>query len=468
MSFVDLGRETAFHLRVRKGWTVRRSDDGVSFLVGSDGPIFEVADASVWLPAGPFVSEYQNAVDRLATGAPLGDLRDEVIAAGGGPARAAACLIWLQRLYRWGFIELSLVGETGEVAVVLPQWESFVPTLAPTAPAASVQLDRFACLRRVDSAWLLESPLCGARLSFADLGALEDPLVRRFLSGVGFLEAEHTLADPRREALAQWEFHDLLLHMHHQVGWHRDPIGAMFLFIGRIEPAPAVRAPWPGERIELARAPDETGAAAFASVLQRRRSERFYDEDHRISVRDLGVLLDRSARIRGFEEIDVGNILGRTSRFEITRRPYPNGGASYELEIYAVVDRCEGLESGIYHYEPDAHVLVRIGSRTPGLERLVADAKTSTAGLAHPQIVLILAARFSRVMWKYRSISYAVILRNCGALYQTLYLAATEFGLSPCGLGSVNAAEFAQSTGLDPVIEGAVGAFILGGRPRNP
>lgn len=467
MSFVDLVRDTVFHLRVRKGWTIRRSDDGESLVVGSDGPIFEVADASVWVPTGPFVTEYETAVARLASGAPLGELRDAVMAAGGGPGRAAAYLIWLQRLYLWGLIELSLVDETGEVAVILPQWESFMPTLAPTVPPAAVQLDRFACLRREGAAWLLESPLCGARLSFADLGALEVPLVRRFLAAAGFLEAEHALDDPRRDALAQWEFHDLLLHMHHQVGWHRDPIGAMFLFIDRIEPTPAVRPPWPGECIELERAPDDTGESPFAEVLLRRRSERFYDEDHPISVRDLGVLLDRSARIRAFEDVDVGNFLGRTSRFEITKRPYPNGGASYELEIYPVVDRCEGLESGIYHYDPRPHALVRIAPRTPGLERIVADAKTSTAGLADPQVVLILAARFSRVMWKYQSISYAVILRNCGALYQTLYLAATEFGLSPCGLGSVNAVEFAQSTGLDPVIEGTVGAFILGGRPRG-
>ena len=100
------------------------------------------------------------------------------------------------------------------------------------------------------------------------------------------------------------------------------------------------------------------------------------------------------------------------------------------------------------------------------MDAFFTDTKIATAGQADPQIVLAIAARYARVTWKYRSISYAVILRNTGVLYQTLYLAATELGLSPCGLGTGNAALFAQMTGLDPVVEGTVGEFILGGRPR--
>ncbi len=148
-------------------------------------------------------------------------------------------------------------------------------------------------------------------------------------------------------------------------------------------------------------------------------------------------------------------------------RPYPNGGASYELEIYPVVDRCDGLDPGLYHYDAAIHELVRLSGRTPEVDRIFADAKVATANLADPQVVLILSARFARVMWKYRSISYGIILRNTGVLYQTLYLAATELGLSPCGIGSANSALFARATGLDPVVEGSVGDFILGGRPRS-
>ncbi len=456
MAFVDLTRESAIHVRIRGGWKIGRSEDGASFAIeGAGGGA---------LPIGPHAPEFEAANARLAAGAPLGGLRDTVMAAAGA-ARAAAYVLWLQRLCAWGLIEFPLTDDAGERAVVLPQWASFTPALAPEAPAAEAALDRFACLRRDGGAWLLESPLAGGRLRLDDLAALDAPVVRRALDAAGFLDTAPR-GEERRTALEQWEFHDLVLHAHHRVGWHRDPIGAMFPFIGEIDPPPATRPPWPGERIPLARAPNDPGREPFASVLERRRSERLYDESRPISLRDLGALLDRAARIRSFENVQVGNFMGRTSPFEITRRPYPNGGASYELEIYPVVDRCDGLESGLYHYDPAEHELARITGRTPEIERFVAEAKTATAGMADPQIVLAIAARFSRVMWKYKAISYGVILRNAGALYQTLYLAATELGLSPCGIGSGDSELFARVTGLDPVVEGTVGDFILGGPPR--
>ena len=437
---------------------IGRSEDGASFVL--DHPQGS-------LPIGPYVPGFEAGNPLLVDGAPLAGLRDAVLL-GGGAHRAAAYVLWLRRLCdRLRVIEFALVDEAGERAVILPQWEAFTPALAPRTPAEEVGLDRFACLRREGEAWLLESPLAGCRFQLADLGALDAPLVRRALDAGGFLAPRDGETESRDAALAQWEFHDLLFHTHHRQGWHRDPFGAAFPFIGEIEPLPAVRPSWPGARIPLPRASNDTGAELFASVLERRRSERLYDESQPIGLGDLGALLDRTARIRSFDTLQVANWLGRSTDFEITRRPYPNGGASYELEIYPVVDRCEGLESGLYHYDAAEHSLVRISGRTSEVDALVAGAGIATAGQANPQVVLAVTARFARVTWKYRSISYAVILRNAGVLYQTLYLAATELGLSPCGIGSGDAAVFARATGLDPLVEGTVGDFILGGPPRR-
>ena len=457
MSFLDLVREPLIHVRMRKGVSFGASSDGSRLVL-----LFEEGGESP--PLAPYSADLDAANAILAEGATLSELRNAVIEAGGAQ-RAAAYLVLLQRLGLWGILEYPLVDESGERAVIRPQQESYVPVLAPEAPPPEAGLDRFALLRREGGAWLLESPLSGARISMPDPSALEAPVVRRALAAAGFLETEHPATDPRRDALVQWEFHDLVFHFHHRRGFHRDPFGGMFPYIGEIEPPPAERPPWPGERIPLARAPNEKGDEPFAAVLERRRSERQYDESRPISLRDLGALFDRAARIRSRESIQVGNYLGRTTGFEITRRPYPNGGASYELEIYPVVDRCEGLDSGMYHYDAATHELVRITGRTPEVEQIISDAGMATAFMANPQIVLAFSARFARVMWKYKSISYGVILRNTGALYQTFYLAATELGLSPCGVGSGNSLLFAQVTGLDPLIEGTVGDFILGGPP---
>ena len=463
-SFFDLIPEPAVRVRLIEGWRLARSEDGAALALHYH--------AGGELKFTPWAPDFEAANERLVEGAPLAELRDQVVA-DGGSARGGAYLVVLQRIARKGFFEFALTDEEGEQAVAHPLRDDFTLSL-PAAPDPGDGLHPMALLRRFGAEWLLESPLSAARLRMRDVGALERPLVRRVLAGAGFLEsADEARAAPQREALRQWEFHDLLFHARSRGGWHRDAFGGMFPYIGDIEPLPAVRPEWPGERIALPRAPqptdstDPAGGESFVSVLARRRSERVYDENRPISIADLGALFDRCLSIRGRSHVQVGNFLGRSAMFEVSRRPYPSGGASYELETYLVVDRAKGLDSGCYHYDAAAHELVRISERTPVVEQVLKEAGVATVGQANPQVVLIFAARFARVMWKYKAIAYSVILRNAGALYQTLYLAATDLGLSPCGIGSGNSVAFAQMTGLDPWVEGSVGDFILGGAPRR-
>lgn len=455
---MPLAGEASIHVRTRRGWELGVSDDGFSLsLKAGDGREFRLA---AWTPE---TSQYQAANERLAAGAPLATLRDLVVAAG-GKKRADAYIKLLETLCSHGQVEFPLVDEFGELAVIMPQWESWVPRLAPQAPPSGRSLHHFACVRRVGDSWLVESALSAARFLLAELDALDAPLVRRALAGAGLLEPEQTENGPRQDALAQWEFHDLLFHTRHRLGWHHDPRGGVFPFIGEIDPPPARRQSWPGKRIELPRAPSGS-KEPFAEVLARRRSERDFDVSHPISLKDLGALLDRSASVYDSGVMPVEDSAGKSALYEVSRRPSPGGGGCHELEIYPVVNRCEGLEPGIYHYDPYRHALTPIPARTEDVARLVADAQWTMQNTAELQIVLAIAARFTRVMWKYRSISYGVILRNTGALYQTLYLAATELGLSPCASGAGNSALFARITGLDPLVEGTVGEFHVGGKP---
>lgn len=458
MTFVDLAKVPELRVRLRAGWHLGRSADGTGLEIrAAEGWTCRLAD---------YVPSYDAARARLTAGAPLAELRDIVLHQGGA-LEAATWLIALQDLFRAGGLEFPLVDETGERATIVPRWSAFVPVLPPHAPPGEHRIDRFAYIRRDGVAWTVESPLSGARLTMTDLAALEAPVVRRALAGAGLLENGPPENEARQRALAQWEFHDLLFHVRHREGWHRCPVGGKFPFIGEIDPLAARRPPWPGERIELPLARDASDKKSFASVLGRRRSERVYDEAEPITLQDLGALLDRVARIRSTKVIPVGAAKERAVDFEVTRRPYPSGGAIYELEIYPAVDRCAGLKPGVYHYDAGRHELARVAARTSDTQRLITDAARAIGDSAVPQIVLVIAARFERVMWKYRSISYGLILRNVGVLYQTLYLAATELGLSPCGIGSGDSALFARVTNLDPVVEGSVGEFALGGRPAR-
>ena len=83
---------------------------------------------------------------------------------------------------------------------------------------------------------------------------------------------------------------------------------------------------------------------------------------------------------------------------------------------------------------------------------------------APPQVLILIAARFARAMWKYESMAYALVLKDVGVMYQTMYLVATAMGLAPCSLGGGHSDAFAAAAGLDPYAETSVGEFTLGSR----
>jgi SagB-type dehydrogenase family enzyme len=174
-----------------------------------------------------------------------------------------------------------------------------------------------------------------------------------------------------------------------------------------------------------------------------------------ITAEQLGELLYRCARERPIGKNAHGQ--------EISSRPYPSAGGLYELEVYAVVHACEWLCSGLYHYVANEHALTRLSERTPMVEQHLHDAAVSPPEL--PQVLLVLAARFQRVSWKYESVSYSLVLKDAGVLLQTMYLVATAMSLSPCARGGGDADLFARAAGFDCYVETSVAEFLLGSRP---
>ena len=128
------------------------------------------------------------------------------------------------------------------------------------------------------------------------------------------------------------------------------------------------------------------------------------------------------------------------------------------------MDRCAGLLSGVYHYDPLAHALEPLAAASAASETALRLAHGANGGFVRPSILLVVTARFRRVSWKYKSIAYATILKNVGALYQTMYLVATAMGLAPCAIGSGNSDLFSEVLGNEYLEEGAVGEFMLNAR----
>jgi SagB-type dehydrogenase family enzyme len=123
---------------------------------------------------------------------------------------------------------------------------------------------------------------------------------------------------------------------------------------------------------------------------------------------------------------------------------------------------------GFYHYDAAAHALVRLQVDQPDIEAMLSAAAFAMDAPSSPQVLVTIAARFGRVSWKYAAIAYSLILKDVGALLQTLYLTATDMGLGGCAIGTNNIDLFATMTGLDFHVEGPVGQFALGRGAADP
>ncbi|MFY9658047.1 MAG: SagB family peptide dehydrogenase [Methylocystis sp.] len=416
---------------------------------------------------GAFGDEAAGFVKKLSAGLPTAR-----VAAGDKLLR-----LLIGRLAARGLLEFQL-GDG--LAVIEPQVADYWPQTPALRGTDRLVLSRFAYLRRRGVDMVLESPRAGAlfRLRNPDIACILALLAtpqqvkelrrRERFPGVALLalllhselimksDAVAGTALRRSEGdeqLVLWDFHDLLFHARSTEGRHANPLGGAYPHVGAIRPLPAVRPSFGGRKVEL---PEPQALSNFAELLRRRRSARIFDDGRPITLQELSTFLDRSARILSRWSDPSTQDGGHTSR------PYPTAGAAYELELYLAVARCKGLERGFYHYDAGAHGLAAITAQEGDFEALLAQAAQAMGVAAPPQIVIVVAARFGRVSWKYSAIAYSLILKDVGALSQTLYLAATDMELGACVIGISNIDLFARMTGIDFHVEGAVGQFALG------
>ena len=271
-------------------------------------------------------------------------------------------------------------------------------------------------------------------------------------------------------AQAQWAVPDLWLHSRSRGPLLNATYGGAYPMASRFPPLPARAEPDNAEPdnpvpdnpvpgIPLA-VPSAVKDLPLSEALERRRSTREHDDSAPVTADQLGELLYRTTRLRSTFVTSGGQ--------EAADRPYPSGGAAHELEIYPLVTNCDGLAPGLWHYRADEHRLQLAARPGPLLARMTATARAACVMSGDPQVVLVIAARFGRVMWKYEAVAYSLVLKHVGVYMQTVYLVATAMGLAVCGVGGGDAADFASATGLDYYAQGSVGEMVLGSRPAVP
>jgi len=452
-----------------------RTEDGAG-----GGPVLRRPGGTLAAPAGPGLAE---ALRRLAGGPATEAELAACVRRAAGAAALPALFYHLRVWAAHGWLGYAVADEGRVLATARHVSPHLALATDPAAPQAALRLSRFALLRADGGRPWLESPRSPLRVCLEDPAAvaavaqLASPATPEAVArhaGVGGEAAAQLLGllrgaalavdagggEPSPEdtdpALAHWEFHDLLFHARSRMGRQAGGYGGTYRLEGRFPPLPAVRPRPAGPAVPLPRPDLERllrDDVPFTRVLEERRSVR--DGGARvITLAQVGELLFRAARVRRVIP---------TPRGELSSRPYPGGGACHELELYLAVGACQGVEPGLYHYCPLEHRLTGVAGGDPAaVQGLLRDSAIVAHGSPPAQVLVVVAARFARVAWKYESMAYALVLKDAGVLIQTLYLVATAMGLAPCALGGGDPDLFARAAGTDYYAESSVAELRLG------
>lgn len=163
--------------------------------------------------------------------------------------------------------------------------------------------------------------------------------------------------------------------------------------------------------------PRLVGEMSVEEALARRRSVRSY-LDEPLTPEELGQLLWAAQGITA----EWG---GRTA---------PSAGATYPLEVYAVVGKVEGLPPGVYRYLPEGHALVlhkRGDVRADLAREALGQPWVRTAPL-----VLLIAANYERTTARYGERGIRYVHMEVGHVGQNVYLQAEALGLGTVTVGA--------------------------------
>ena len=196
--------------------------------------------------------------------------------------------------------------------------------------------------------------------------------------------------------------------------------------------------------------PDEL-AAPLGRTIHARRSARAFGREP-LTQGHLAALLEAGYGVTGVLHDDDGR--------EQALRAAPSGGALYPLDTYAAVRRVDGIDPGVYRFDP----LER------GLEDIGVEPDAIVETTAYPELVeeaalsVVLAATFWRSRFKYGQRAYRFTLLEAGHVSQNLLLAATALSLAAVPLGGFYDRRLDEALGLDGVNRSAIYLVCIGSR----
>jgi SagB-type dehydrogenase family enzyme len=226
-------------------------------------------------------------------------------------------------------------------------------------------------------------------------------------------------------------------------------------------PAPPLQKPYDEAALRIKLVPPELftlGHKPLIEVIGQRQSRREYTSEL-LTLEELSFLLWATQGVHRI--IRDGKATART---------VPSGGARHPFETYLIVNRVEGVQSGIYRYLPLEHQLLLEGRR----DNLLEDTHRACLQpfVAKAAVIFVWSVIPYRSEWRYSFLAHKVIAQETGHFCQNLYLASEAICAGACALGTYDQEAMDALLGLDGknefVIYIAAAGKVARGAPAAP
>ena len=165
-------------------------------------------------------------------------------------------------------------------------------------------------------------------------------------------------------------------------------------------------------------APKTDGNTSVEKALQNRRSQRNFQEKP-LSKEQLSQLLWAACGIT------EPNRKLRTT---------PSAGATYPLEIYAVIGNVRGIEAGLYRYIPHGHRIERVIAAD--IRNALNQATIGQRMVNAAPLTIVYTAVFERTTGRYGARGEKYVWIEAGHSAQNVYLQAEALNLGTCAIGA--------------------------------
>ncbi|QEE16948.1 SagB/ThcOx family dehydrogenase [Promethearchaeum syntrophicum] len=184
----------------------------------------------------------------------------------------------------------------------------------------------------------------------------------------------------------------------------------------------------------------------ITEIFKQRRSVRVFQELP-VKIEQISYLLWASTGIQR----NIGNFAFRTA---------PSAGALYPIETYILINNCQELDHGIYHYDIQNHSLDQIKEGKFSIP--FAQGALDQRMVAMAPMVFIWTAIFQRSKWKYQQRTYRYIYLDAGHIAAHLSLAAIELGLGTCQIAAFYDNEINDLLNIDGEEESTLYLSVVG------